>query len=45
MDVDPATARWKAEYGGHTYSFCAPSCRRQFLADPEAFVGAIAGGT
>ncbi len=45
MDVDPATARWKAEYGGQTYSFCAPSCRRQFLADPEAFVGAVAGGT
>ncbi len=38
MDVEPATARHRAEYGGRLYLFCAPSCRRQFLADPTAFV-------
>lgn len=37
MDVDPATARHTVEYGGRTVAFCAPSCKRQFLADPEAF--------
>ena len=45
MDVDPATAKWKAEYGGRTVYFCAPSCRRQFLADPEAYLATVAGGT
>jgi cobaltochelatase CobN len=40
MDVDPATAKWRAEYGGRTYAFCAPSCRRLFLADPAAYAGA-----
>jgi YHS domain-containing protein len=44
MDVDPATARWKAEYGGRTVYFCAPSCRKQFLADPETYLAAIATG-
>lgn len=38
MDVDPATARHSVQYGGRTYYFCAPSCRKQFLADPEAFL-------
>jgi YHS domain-containing protein len=37
MDVDPATAKFTAEYNGRVIAFCAPSCRKQFLADPEAF--------
>lgn len=37
MDVDPATARWKTDHDGRTYYFCAPSCRRTFLADPAAY--------
>lgn len=40
MDVDPATARWSAEHAGRTYYFCAPACKRQFLADPAAFASA-----
>jgi YHS domain-containing protein len=40
MDVDPATAKWSAEHGGRTYYFCCPACRRQFVADPVAFVAA-----
>jgi len=38
MDVDPATARHTVEYNGRTIVFCAPSCKRQFLADPEAYL-------
>jgi YHS domain-containing protein len=37
MDVDPATARHTVEHNGRVIAFCAPSCKRQFLADPEAY--------
>jgi YHS domain-containing protein len=38
MDVDPAAARHKVEYGGRTIAFCAPACKKQFLADPTAYL-------
>jgi cobaltochelatase CobN len=38
MEVDPATARWTTEYDGRLIGFCAPSCRKQFLADPAAYL-------
>ena len=38
MDVDPATARHTVEYQGRTIAFCAPSCKKQFLTDPEAYL-------
>ena len=38
MDVDPAIARHTVEYDGRTIAFCAPSCKRQFLADPRAYL-------
>jgi cobaltochelatase CobN len=38
MDVDPATARHTVEYDGRTIAFCAPSCKKQFLADPSAYI-------
>jgi len=38
MDVDPATARHRVEYNGRVIVFCAPSCKKQFLADPEAYM-------
>ena len=38
MDVDPATTKWKSEYNGRTYSFCAPSCKKSFDRDPQAYV-------
>jgi YHS domain-containing protein len=41
MDVDPATARQRVEYGGRTIVFCAPSCRKQFLAEPERYLAAL----
>jgi YHS domain-containing protein len=35
MAVDPRRAKRSAEYQGQTYYFCAPACRKTFLADPE----------
>jgi len=32
MEVDPAAARWTAERDGQTFYFCAPGCRKAFLA-------------
>jgi xanthine dehydrogenase accessory factor len=32
MQVDIATARWTADSDGQTYYFCAPGCRKVFLA-------------
>jgi YHS domain-containing protein/(2Fe-2S) ferredoxin len=40
MDVDPATARWSSTYEGRTYYFCAPSCKKMFDRDPQAYVTA-----
>ncbi len=42
MRVDPATARFHAEFGGQRYYFCAAGCRDRFVADPAAFAGARA---
>lgn len=39
MDVDLATARHTADYEGRTIGFCAPSCKKLFLADPAAYLG------
>jgi xanthine dehydrogenase accessory factor len=36
MEVDVAGAKWTAERGGQTYYFCAPGCRRAFLAQAAA---------
>jgi cobaltochelatase CobN len=40
MEADPATSRHVVEYRGRTIAFCAPSCKREFLADPAAYLGA-----
>jgi xanthine dehydrogenase accessory factor len=39
MTVDIATARHTSEYGGQTYYFCAPGCKRSFDKEPEKYVG------
>ena len=36
MEVDIATAKWTAERDGQTYYFCAPGCRKAFLATSSA---------
>jgi YHS domain-containing protein len=38
MTVDIDTARFKTEYNGITYYFCAPGCMRTFEENPERFV-------
>ena len=38
MEVDPATARQRVEYSGLTIAFCAPSCKKLFLAQPERYL-------
>ncbi|MCV2394661.1 YHS domain-containing protein [Actinotalea sp. M2MS4P-6] len=43
MSVDPATAL-SAEVDGTTYYFCAPGCRKAFLAEPSAYLGGQHGG-
>ena len=40
MEVDPASAKHTVEYAGRTVVFCAPSCKRQFLDDPSAYLTA-----
>ncbi len=37
MDVNPETARAKAEYHGETYYFCGPSCLQKFQAEPGKY--------
>jgi Cu+-exporting ATPase len=38
MDVDPHTAKFRAEHGGRTYYFCAAGCRAKFIADPTKYL-------
>jgi YHS domain-containing protein len=35
MEVEEKTAKWKSEYKGKTYYFCAPGCKKKFDSDPE----------
>lgn len=39
MEVDEKTAKFKTEYQGETYYFCAPGCKFTFEESPEDFVG------
>lgn len=38
MDVDEDTAKFKSEYNGATYYFCAPGCKKTFDENPEKYV-------
>jgi YHS domain-containing protein len=38
MEVDPAASRHTVEFEGQTIAFCAPACKKQFLADPQAYL-------
>ena len=38
MDVDPHTAKHRAEYAGRTYYFCSARCRERFEADPQKYL-------
>ncbi len=43
MTVDPVTTRHTVVHEGRTVAFCAPSCKKLFLADPDAYLGASSG--
>src|ERR1700720_3257338 len=38
MQVDPASARAKAEYGGKSYFFCCAGCAKKFEVAPEQYL-------
>ncbi|QIB34940.1 heavy metal translocating P-type ATPase [Ancylobacter pratisalsi] len=44
MDVDPATAKHRAEHEGATYYFCSAGCREKFVADPGKYLKAETAG-
>ena len=39
MDVNEKDAKWKTEYKGETYYFCAPGCKKAFEENPKKFLG------
>jgi YHS domain-containing protein len=43
MNVDEKTAKFKSEYKGTTYYFCAPSCKVTFDKNPARYVGDSSG--
>ena len=45
MDVDVSTARHTTQYESRTIGFCAPSCKKLFLADPQAYLTGSSGVT
>ena len=38
MEVDEKTAKWKSDYKGKTYYFCASMCRQKFDRDQEKYL-------
>ncbi|HDP97066.1 MAG TPA: YHS domain-containing protein [Euryarchaeota archaeon] len=38
MEVDEKTAKFKTQYKGNTYYFCAPGCKVTFEKSPEKFL-------
>lgn len=38
MWIEPEKAAAKSEYDGDTYYFCAEGCKKQFDADPGAYL-------
>ena len=37
MEVDEKSAKWRSEYKGKTYYFCAPGCKKKFDFDPAKY--------
>jgi YHS domain-containing protein len=38
MDVDEKTAKYKTEYEGKTYYFCALGCKKAFEENPQKYL-------
>jgi Cu+-exporting ATPase len=41
MTVDPATAKYHAEYDGVPYFFCSANCQTKFAANPDRYLHAL----
>ncbi len=44
MTVDEKTAKFKSDYNGKTYYFCAQSCKSTFDKNPAKFAKGASGG-
>jgi len=42
MMVDEKKAKFKSDYNGKTFYFCAPSCKTTFDKDPAKYSGSSA---
>ncbi len=38
MEVDEKTSKYKSEYKGKTYYFCAPMCKQKFDRSPDKYL-------
>lgn len=38
MVVDEKTAKWKSDYQGRSYYFCAPGCKKAFDTNPQKYI-------
>jgi Cu+-exporting ATPase len=38
MEVDVDSAKWKSDFEGKTYYFCAPGCKVSFDKDPKKYL-------
>ena len=38
MTVDEKTAKFKTDYKGTAYYFCAPGCKKAFEKEPEKYL-------
>lgn len=38
MTIDSETAKYKSEYEGQTYFFCAPGCKTAFDKEPKKYL-------
>ena len=38
MNVDERTAKYKTNYMGKMYYFCAPGCQKAFEANPQKYL-------
>lgn len=38
MTVDEKAAKFKTDYKGTTYYFCAPGCKKAFEKEPEKYL-------
>jgi YHS domain-containing protein len=38
MKVEAASSKWRSDYKGKKYFFCAPGCKTAFDKDPEKYL-------